>query len=719
MAPSADTPTGRAFDALMRCFHAQVARGVPRDDARGWLLTTAAGLLARPGLTAPVFPGAPVTPTVDEAATIQRLGGGLEPGLLGGLYERSLVARARSAGGVHFTPDAEVARVVGPTIVAPWTGQIARVSSQSDLRALHARLLRFTVLDPACGAGAFLLASFRALEQIEADLLARIEGPRPSGRVHVGQLHGVDVDPVAIAVADFLLGQAGGPGSGAANLRAQDALLGVSGDIPEWNECDVIVGNPPFLDGRRIARVLGLEYTRRLRAAYPRISGRADYCVYFVRRVHDALPRWTADDPVRGRAGLVATKTIRENNSRAGGLDHIVASGGVIVDAVATQAWSGDAAVDVSILNWVKGDYRGPRVLHAQEDRGAEWRSEEVAAITSALTAGTDVSSATPLAAVLRRKRCFEGQQPGHKGFRLTLARRRELARKDRRLDEVVHRYLNGDALLGGRYATAPEFIVDFGERTLAEAARHRATLELVRAAVLPTWQDNARSERRTRGAETGEHQRRLQSWWRLKRRRGEMLAAIAELSRYIVCVRHTKRPIFVFLDPAIRPDSALTVFAFEDDYSFGVLQSAVHWQWFVARCSSIGRRYRYTSETVFDAFPWPQAPTHDAIRVVAAKARALRAARAQALGGARGGLRAVYRWLEAPGDNPLRAAQAALDAAVLQAYGFSAKQDVLGQLLALNRAVSAARDATGPGIPPGFPRPASLVSDDCVAAVV
>jgi hypothetical protein len=84
-----------------------------------------------------------------------------------------------------------------------------------------------------------------------------------------------------------------------------------------------------------------------------------------------------------------------------------------------------------------------------------------------------------------------------------------------------------------------------------------------------------------------------------------------------------------------------------------------------------------------------------------------------------KGGLRAVYRTLELPGKHPLKDAHAALDAAVLAAYGFSAKDDLLAQLLALNLSVAARERAgepvTAPGIPPGHPDPSRLVTDDCI----
>ena len=54
-----------------------------------------------------------------------------------------------------------------------------------------------------------------------------------------------------------------------------------------------------------------------------------------------------------GRAGLVGTQNIRNNQSRVGGLDYVVKTG-TIVEAVENQPWSGEANVSVSIANWVK-----------------------------------------------------------------------------------------------------------------------------------------------------------------------------------------------------------------------------------------------------------------------------------------------------------------------------------------------------------------------------
>jgi hypothetical protein len=98
---------------------------------------------------------------------------------------------------------------------------------------------------------------------------------------------------------------------------------------------------------------------------------------------------------------------------------------------------------------------------------------------------------------------------------------------------------------------------------------------------------------------------------------------------------------------------------------------------------------------------------------------REVRRVRAEALAVVTGGLRAIYRMLELPGKHPLKDAHAALDAAVLAAYGFDPRADLLKQLLGLNRDVAAREKAgelvTAPGVPPSYGDTLALITDDCI----
>ena len=127
-------------------------------------------------------------------------------------------------------------------------------------------------------------------------------------------------------------------------------------------------------------------------------------------------------------------------------------------------------------------------------------------------------------------------------------------------------------------------------------------------------------------------------------------------------------------------------VFPFEDEYSFGVLQSTIHWDWFVARCSTLTERFRYTSDTVFDSFPWPQSPASSDVEWVAQASRELREVRRKLMVQSNLCFRKLYRLTELPGENPLKSAQEELDSAVRSAYQMSPTQDTLSFLLDLNK---------------------------------
>jgi SAM-dependent methyltransferase len=773
----------------------------------------------------------------------------VKPEIFGTLFQHSMEDGSdgkkrdeRHAFGAHFTSEFDIQKVVGPTIVRPWRERIeAAGKDPARLAAALDGLRNFQVLDPACGSGNFLFVAYREMKRLERDLLVRLQRAKAkvelASAVSIQQFHGIDILPFAVELAKVTLMLAKELEiREAARLGESEGLFFQEKPLPldnldknivcadalftGWPKADAIIGNPPYLDARKVTLEHGIDYVKKLRAAFPSVPGRADFCTHWFRLAHDALPH-------DGRAGLVGTNTIRQNESREASLDYIVENGGVITEAISTQVWSGDAAVHVSIVNWLKMTDFGvpgpvPGVPGSEPGRpgfnpgtpgsepsspgfkpgipgfepsspgsespspgfdlpspdfkpglpGSEpgapgsrpgvpetapgsgkrpicrltfqrgdsvdspWETYELPVINPALSVGTDVTGALVLAANAKSTGCFEGQQPGHNGFRLNADEAARLVAKG--CQPVIFPYLNGDELLGAEYLTAPRFIIDFGERDIFAARAFPDAFDVLRTRVLADWEANAAKEKAQTGKETGEHQNRLKTWWQLKRKRGALLAAIAPLPRYVACSRVTKRPIFEFLSSTIRPDSSLTVFPFADDYSYGILQSSLHFDWFKARCSSLKGDFRYTSDTVFDTFPWPQfdaapvsAVRHDIvvetrgkkrgssvgakysapdgakpnptaagykdsaphgamlsedalakIRAVAAAAVALRALRREIMAKLDYSLRELYRTLDTPGANPLRDAHARLDTAVRAAYGM----DVVGA------AVSAAR---------------------------
>lgn len=88
---------------------------------------------------------------------------------------------------------------------------------------------------------------------------------------------------------------------------------------------------------------------------------------------------------------------------------------------------------------------------------------------------------------------------------------------------------------------------------------------------------------------------------------------------------------------------------------------------------------------------------------------------RAEALKNIKGGLRALYRVLELPGANPLKGAHAALDAAVLAAYDFESKKDLLAFNFDVANRIEVGQPVAAPGVPKSYSKSKELVTEDCI----
>jgi hypothetical protein len=344
------------------------------------------------------------------------------------------------------------------------------------------------------------------------------------------------------------------------------------------------------------------------------------------------------------------------------------------------------------------------------------------------LSAKHDVSEAVVLAANSSSHACYQGQTHGHEGFLLDPDAAHQMIDKNPENQAVLFPYLTGDDLLTTSPPRPERYVIDFHPKDVIASAAFKEPFARVQSMVLPTREKAAEEERRRNQEVLAEnpkaktnrhHENFLKRWWLLSYPRGEMIAILDKMPRFIVCAQVTKRPVFEFVSTTIRPNAALIVFPLADDYSFGVLQSNAHWEWFRARCSTLKGDFRYTSNTVFDTFPWPQSPTTKQIQEVAKAAVALRNLRRTYIAEQQMTLRNLYRLLDEPGTNPLRSAQERLDQSVRSAYGMSPSVEPLAFLLTSNLELGQKEKDRQPIIGPGLPAFAAstpgLLSDDCV----
>jgi hypothetical protein len=351
-----------------------------------------------------------------------------------------------------------------------------------------------------------------------------------------------------------------------------------------------------------------------------------------------------------------------------------------------------------------------------------------------------DAARAQPLAINQASEGCYQGQTHGHAGFLLSGNEAHDLLRASPACRDVVFPYLTGDELLDRLSVTPWRWIIDFQPRDLPEARTYPAALARVEVAVLPARKKAAAAEATRNKAGSPQpshpgrdgnglmatrlnwhHRRFLEKWWLLSYPRPELIAKLRTLPRYIACSRVTTFPVFAFVSSAIHPSDVVQVFPFADDYSFGILQSSLHWDWFRANCSTLGNGPRYTSETVFNTFPWPQQPSLQNVRRVAKAGVALRACRRKLMSDHGWNLRQLYRAGYQDPGHPLSKAQLAMDRAVRAAYRMPTQANPLAFLLRLNNEVAelqkVRRAVTGPGLPEAAAIPAEFTSIDCLPA--
>jgi type II restriction/modification system DNA methylase subunit YeeA len=72
----------------------------------------------------------------------------VNPAIFGTIFQQSMDDTERHAYGAHFTSEADILRIVTPTIVVPWQSRIDKASTMRELLALRRGLLDFKVLDP-------------------------------------------------------------------------------------------------------------------------------------------------------------------------------------------------------------------------------------------------------------------------------------------------------------------------------------------------------------------------------------------------------------------------------------------------------------------------------------------------------------------------------------------------------------------------------------------
>ena len=579
----------------------------------------------------------------------------IEPSIMGTLFERALEPEQRSQLGAYYTSEVDIKALVEPVLMAPlrceWATLkrtlVARSSKgkgtpeqRGQLATFQKMLAAMTVFDPACGSGNFLYVSLRLLLDLEKEIIALGSefGAKLAPLVSVQQLRAIEINPYAFELAQVSV-QIGylqwRRDNGFQNDRTpvlqnldgfqnEDALLvphfrnkaktlraaqageHVGSDAlkfyteRKWPECDVIVGNPPFLGGTKILEELGREYQKELWRIYgKRIPGTADLCCYWFEKARESI----AAHKCR-RAGLIGTQGIRGGGSIEV-LEKIKKAGDIFF-AESDRDWVlAGVTVHVSMVGFDDGT-ETQRVLDGQT----------VLSIHANLSSTFDTTKAARFAEA--KSLSFRGVPKVGKFEIPEAAALTMLAEPNPNglpNSDVLMPWVNGmDMVRRPRHF----WIIDLFSRDAESiVSQFEMPFAHLLKEVKPLRNLNKRDHRRER-------------WWLHAESGAGLRNATKDLPRFLATLSTAKHRIFVWLNQPIFPDQQLYVFARSDDFFFGVLHSKLHETWARKMGTQLREKEsgnRYTPTTCFETFPFPFADdlacTEDDPAHIAAKFRA------------------------------------------------------------------------------------------------
>jgi hypothetical protein len=438
---------------------------------------------------------------------------------------------------------------------------------------------------------------------------------------------------------------------------------------PEWPEVDVIIGNPPFLGGNRIRAELGDKYVDALFKLYEgRVPAFADLVCYWFEKARAMIEEGKVQ-----RVGLLATQAIRGGVNRKV-LEKIKETGDIFW-AHSDRNWILNGAnVHVSMIGFDKGT-ESSRFLD----------DHSVIKINSDLTASTDLTQANIL--LENSLLSFQGPSPKAPFDIPEIVAKQMLSSplnpNGRPNSDVVRPVLNAADLGQG---SRNKWTIDFALMEQEQAAYYELPFEHVKKNVLPirlTRRDDYRGK-----------------WWQYARPRPEMRLALEGKARYIATQRHSKHRVFVWVEPNYLSNDATIVFARDDDYFIGILQSKLHEIWARGTGTQVREAesgFRYTPTSTFETFPFPWAPGKEPkddprVQAIAGAAKQLveqrdRWLNAEGLSEAEKKKRTLTNLYNAR-PTWLDLAHTRLDEAVFAAYGWKSDlsdEEILEKLLSLN----------------------------------
>lgn len=307
----------------------------------------------------------------------------ISPTIFGAVFESTLNPETRRSGGMHYTSVENIHKVINPLFMEELEQEYTKIVEEikvpktriTKLRAFQEKIAGLKFLDPACGSGNFLTETYLSLRKLENNVLKSIvdadkkqtDGQMEFGnvlseanpiKVSINQFYGIEINDFAVTVArtamwiaenqmmqetcellfmdlDFL------PLKSYTNIIEGNALRIDWNEVIKSNECNYIMGNPPFVG----ARLMTTEQKKDVVEIFYnwKKTGNLDYVSCWFKKAFDYIVNTNIC------VALVSTNSISQGDSVATLWKTLFEKGLVINFAYRTFRWDSEANIKAHV----------------------------------------------------------------------------------------------------------------------------------------------------------------------------------------------------------------------------------------------------------------------------------------------------------------------------------------------------------------------------------
>ena len=622
----------------------------------------------------------------------------ISPTIFGAVFESTLNPETRRKGGMHYTSEENIHKVIDPLFLDDLKAELAAAKAEVNVKKRDAALERFQqnlgelkFLDPACGSGNFLTETYLSLRKLENEALEtrfRGQGQLALGdkkliHVSINQFYGIEINDFAVTVAQTAMWIAECKMMEETNailsknltpLPLTDSAKIVEGNAlrMDWEEIlrlnerlpdihfDYIMGNPPFIGARMMAQ--GGEQKQDVEAIFGDIPDvqDLDYVCCWYKKAAELI------QDTATRVGFVATNSISQGSQVPILWKVLLHDLHVTIDyAHRTFKWNSEATEKAAVFCVVVGFSTTGGARKRLYENGV---ATEVRNISPYLIEADNVFVEAAKDSLCGMPKMNFGNQPRDgKHLIVSEEEREEALAREPELAKWIRPYVGAEEFINAK-------------KRYCLWLKGASPLEIARSPFLSARVAAVREFRLSSKAKTTNGYAKVPHLF-------AQLTQPDDTDYLIVPRVSSERRKYIplgYASGSVISSDAVQIIPNANLYHFGVLTSSVHMAWMRAVCGRLKSDYRYSKEIVYNTFPWPRDLARDAapsLRSVSGAsdkselfksriektAQAILDARAKYMGASFAELYGEQMYLFAD----LVAAHAANDAAVMEAYGF------------------------------------------------